>query len=93
MKISIIVPCYNEEKNLNKLVEEFKNNLIDKKYDIELVLVNNGSKDNSAQIMEKIRNQYDFIKIETVKVNEGYGYGILRRIASGNRRIFGLVTC
>ena len=86
MKISIIVPCYNEEKNLENLVKEFKKNLIEKQYDVEVVLVNNGSQDNSAEVMEKIREQNDFVKIETVDVNKGYGYGILRglKVASGD---------
>ncbi len=86
MKTSIIVPCYNEEKNLKKLVEEFKINLIEKGYDIEVVLVNNGSQDNSAEVMKKLQTENDFIKIETVEVNQGYGYGILRglKVASGD---------
>ena len=85
MKTSIIIPCYNEEKNLEKLVEEFKINLIKEGYDIEVVLVNNGSQDNSAEIMKRLQAENDFIKIETVKENKGYGYGILRglKVASG----------
>ncbi len=85
MKFSIIVPCYNEEKNLDKLVEEFKNNLINKNYDIELVLVNNGSQDNSKEVLERLKNKYNFITIETVEVNKGYGYGILQglKVAKG----------
>ena len=87
MKISIIVPCYNEEKNLKKLVEEFKKNLISQKEeDIEVILVNNGSKDNSKEIMKQLENENDFIKIETVEVNQGYGYGILKglEVAKGD---------
>ena len=85
-KISIVIPCYNEEKNIKKLVEEFKLNLINKEYDIEVVLVNNGSQDNSAEIMKELQTKNDFIKIETVKENKGYGYGILRglKVASGD---------
>ena len=86
MKYSIIVPCYNEEKNIEKLVEEFKNNLIDKGYDIELILVNNGSNDNSKTVMEKLKNINSFIRIQTVEINKGYGYGILKglEIADGD---------
>ena len=86
MKFSIIVPCYNEEKNLTRLIEEFKKNLIDKNYNVEVVLVNNGSKDNSKEVMKKLKENYNFIKIETVEINQGYGYGILRglKVASGD---------
>lgn len=79
MKYSIIVPCYNEEKNLNKLVNEFNNSIIiNNDDDVEVILVNNGSNDNSNVIMQELQKKYNFIKIENVKVNQGYGYGILR---------------
>lgn len=86
VKTSIVIPCYNEEKNLEKLVEEFKKNLIEKNYDVEVILVNNGSQDNSAEIMKKLQAENNFVKIETVKVNKGYGYGILQglKVASGD---------
>lgn len=87
MKYSIIVPCYNEEKNLNKLVSEFNNNIIKKCDDeVEVILVNNGSNDNSSIIMQELKEKYRFIKIENVEVNQGYGYGILRglQVADGD---------
>ena len=93
MKFSIIVPCYNEEKNLNRLVEEFKKNLIDKHYNVEVILVNNGSTDNSKEIMEQIEKKYKFIKIETVEVNQGYGFGILSGLKVARRRFFRMATC
>ena len=43
MKLSIIVPCYNEEKNIPLILEKF-NNVI-KNEEIEVILVNNGSTD------------------------------------------------
>ena len=86
MKYSIIVPCYNEEKNLSKLVNEFNNKVIkDSQDDIEVILVNNGSNDNSNIVMQELQKKYKFIKIENVDINQGYGYGILRglQVASG----------
>jgi glycosyltransferase involved in cell wall biosynthesis len=71
------VPCYNEEKNLEKLVKEFKDKVISSKSNVEVVLVNNGSLDNSSKVMEELKKENDFIKIVTVEKNQGYGYGIL----------------
>jgi hypothetical protein len=76
MLFSIIVPCYNEEKNLERLAEAF-GEIIAHKYPIELILVNNGSVDSSAQVLEKIANTYSFVKVVIVEVNQGYGFGIL----------------
>ena len=40
-KISLIIPCYNEEKNIKPLFEQVKK--LQKKIDLELIVVNNGS--------------------------------------------------
>ena len=51
--LSIVIPCYNEQENLEKLFSKLQ--LLIKTYsdeDIELVLVDNGSTDNSNKIMK-----------------------------------------
>lgn len=73
--LSIIVPCYNEERNLPFLAEGFEKAL--KGMDAELVLVNNGSTDNSQQVLEKIAKEYNYVRIAVVPKNIGYGHGIL----------------
>lgn len=78
MKYSIVVPCYNEEKNIENLVSHFKTvNEKLKSEGFELILVNNGSKDNSQKVIDKVISENDFIKCEKVEENKGYGYGIL----------------
>lgn len=74
MKLSIVVPCYNEEKNIPLILEKF-NEVIDRE-DIEVVLVNNGSTDNSKEIMNKLIPEYSFSRVVTVENNQGYGFGI-----------------
>lgn len=76
MKLSIVVPCYNEEQNIPLILERF-GELIQRD-DIEVILVNNGSTDNSAQVLEELLPQYSFAKTTLVEVNQGYGYGILQ---------------
>ncbi|MBS3053475.1 MAG: glycosyltransferase family 2 protein [Candidatus Aenigmarchaeota archaeon] len=73
--LSIIVPCYNEERNLPFLLERFEKVL--QGMDAELILVNNGSTDNSQQVLEKIAKEYSFVRIAIVAKNIGYGYGIM----------------
>ena len=47
-----VIPCYNEEKNLNLLINELKKvNSIDK--DINFILVDNGSVDNTRKFLNK----------------------------------------
>ena len=47
MKLSIIIPCYNESQVIVKNTETVKNYLTSHNIDYELILVNDGSKDNT----------------------------------------------
>lgn len=83
MKLSIVIPCYNESKNIPLLLSKFKENI--NRPDVEVVLVNNGSKDDSAEVLNKELPNYPFARAVEVKENQGYGYGILQglRACSG----------
>lgn len=63
-KISIIIPCYNEEKSLPlyfECVNPVINNIKD--YEFEFVLVNDGSNDNTLSVMNDLYNQRNDIMI------------------------------
>lgn len=49
VKLSIVVPCYNEKENLPLLLERF--NEVIKGRDMEVILVDNGSTDGSADVL------------------------------------------
>lgn len=54
MKLSIIIPCYNESKDIADNALTVKKYLDDKQIDHELILVNDGSKDNTKEVIESI---------------------------------------
>ena len=54
MKLSIIIPCYNESKDIAKNVETVKDYLKEHSIDNEIILVNDGSKDNTKEVIESI---------------------------------------
>jgi glycosyltransferase involved in cell wall biosynthesis len=66
-KISAIVPVYNTEKYLNKCL----NSIINQTYkDFEIIIVNDGSTDNSENIILKYKNKYpEKIKYFKIKNN------------------------
>ena len=75
MKYSIIIPCYNEEASLGGLIARLAP--LQSRYDLEYVLVENGSKDGSRRYLkENIENKYPKISVVYVDVNKGYGYGL-----------------
>ena len=84
MKYSVIIPCYNEEANLGNLISRISP--LQKRYDLEYVLVENGSKDDSRRYFkENIENKYPNISVVYVDVNKGYGYGLQQgmKVAKG----------
>ena len=55
MKVSIVIPVYYNEENLHPLYEDIKRKVIDKvDYEYEIVMVNDGSKDNSYGVMQEL---------------------------------------
>ncbi len=78
MKLSVVIPCYNEEKSIPLILSRFKNVIL--RDDVELILVNNGSTDNSENVIKSHLSQYPFARTEKVLVNQGYGFGILSGI-------------
>lgn len=64
-KISIVVPCYNEEDVLDMFYDELNKILkeIEERYSHEIIFVNDGSKDNTLNILRELR-----IKDETIRI-------------------------
>jgi glycosyltransferase involved in cell wall biosynthesis len=75
MTLSLAVPCYNEEKNIPLVLEGFAPFAC--KADIELVIVDNGSIDASAEVIRALLPRYPFARSVQVDENQGYGHGIL----------------
>lgn len=72
---SVVLPCYNEAKNIPLVVERFARWW--EKYNFELILVNNGSLDDSARVLQEIQARYpDCVRVVTIEKNQGYGHGI-----------------
>ena len=68
IKLTIIVPCYNESKNIPLILEKFSS--VINRDDIEVLLMNNGSTDNSEIVLSEIVPNYSFARVVNVKVNQ-----------------------
>lgn len=72
-KISIVIPAYNEEEVLNKLIERLAiliNNT--PKYEFEVIFVNDGSQDKTLEILEEIAQKEKRLKILSFSRNFGH---------------------
>ena len=86
MKLSIIIPCYNEEKSIKANIEKVKTFLSFKKYDYEIIVVDDGSIDHTSEIANSIEG----ITSLRYGVNQGKGYAVNYGIkhASGDFVLF-----
>ncbi len=72
--ISIVVPLYNEAESLPILYKEIKQNTSDFKY--EIIFIDDGSTDNSFEVLKKLRIKDKNIKIIKFKKNYGKSYAL-----------------
>ena len=89
MKYSIVIPCYNEEKNLPDLIDSLKS--FPEKYNVQFILVENGSADGSRNYMKSIEDQV-MPKIQFVWVS-GIWIWNSAGIKSGRGRLCGMDSC
>lgn len=92
MFLSIIIPCYNEERRLEKNLNLKLNYLKNQKYSWEVVLVNDGSTDNTKKIIDNFisLNKKYGIKLVDVKINQGKGNAVKEGMINsfGDYRLF-----
>ncbi len=81
-RLSIICPCYDEGASLDDLLDGYRHALADAD-DVELILVDNGSNDDTGERLERAKaGNYPFrLQVVTVPVNKGYGHGIMSGLA------------
>lgn len=72
MKLSLVVPCYNEEGNIRAFYTEAKRVFDAEDYEYEIIFVNDGSRDKTQEELEKVYNLHETnIVIEMFSRNFG----------------------
>lgn len=79
--VSLIIPVYNEEKCIEATIRQVKEMMSKSRYDYEIIVVNDGSSDQSRNILEQING----IRLYHHETNIGYG----RALKSGMKKAFG----
>lgn len=71
MKLSIIIPIYNEELTISELIKRIEKVKIEK----EIIIVNDGSSDKTLEILKSLRKEHNFILL-THHENQGKGAAV-----------------
>ena len=88
MRLSLVIPCYNEARSLPALAARCAE-LTAADPDIEVILVDNGSTDDTPTVMADVIAGKSNVRSIRVEVNTGYGAGILAGLAAANGDILG----
>lgn len=84
---TVIMPFFNEENTLEMAVT----NLVNEDFASEIILVNDGSNDNSYEIASSLQNKYEFIKLIESKENKGKGHALKLGINVASKKFIGVL--
>ncbi|MFQ5963103.1 MAG: glycosyltransferase family 2 protein [Candidatus Scalinduaceae bacterium] len=88
-ELSIVIPLFNEERNVEVVTKELVAELEVNEITYELILVDNGSFDRTSRIIEELVDENPRIKPIYLSQNQGYGGGILAGLSECNGRYIG----
>ncbi|MGQ9663643.1 MAG: glycosyltransferase family 2 protein [Kiritimatiellia bacterium] len=74
--ISVVLPAYNEEKNVPNTVAEVVDTLQQITQDYEVIVVNDGSKDRTAEVTRELALENPRVRLVEHEVNRGYGAAV-----------------
>lgn len=84
IKLSIVVPAYNEEKVISNTLDILTRFFGNKNIKYEIIIVDDGSTDNTKDIVEKYSYRCPKIKLISNKENKGKGYAVKAGVLSAN---------
>ncbi len=90
MRLSVIIPAYNEERRLPKTLKEIDKYLSVQPYDYEIIVVSDGSKDKTVDAANSLAPSIKNLKVIDNKENHGKGHSVRQGMlsAKGDYRIF-----
>lgn len=76
MYLSIIIPAYNEAKRITNTISEIQNYFKKGAPDFEVLVVNDGSTDNTAEVVKDFAKQFPQLRLISLPHNKGKGFAV-----------------
>lgn len=76
MKLSVVIPAYNEEKSLAKTVNNLIKVISKDIVDYEILIINDNSTDNTLKVLEDLAKIHKCVRYETNNGPNGFGYAV-----------------
>ena len=91
IEFSLIIPCFNEQDSINTVIEMLNRNFRDRT-NFEIIIVNDGSTDNTSSLINEKKSVPIFNKIKIVNHNKNRGYGASLKTGIRNAKYENIVT-
>jgi dolichyl-phosphate beta-glucosyltransferase len=90
MKLSIIIPAYNEEKRIVGTLRSIGDYLEKQDYEYEILVIENGSTDKTAEVVKEMFSEVKGLRLEKGSSGKGKGFAVRKGmlVAKGDFRIF-----
>lgn len=85
--ISVVIPAYNDETTIAKLVQDTDCLLNEIANDYEIVVINDGSKDNTWNVLQELTKKFKNLRLVNHEQNQGYGKTIKELYHAGNKSL------
>jgi putative flippase GtrA len=83
--LSVVLPAYNEEQVIACTISDILNTLSGWVRDFEVIVVNDGSKDQTASVVAAMSDKNPHIRLVTHSVNQGYGAALVTGFAAATK--------
>ncbi|NOZ64579.1 MAG: glycosyltransferase family 2 protein [Caldiserica bacterium] len=83
--LSLIIPAYNEEENIEEVVKKVFLFLPEISYSFEVIVVNDGSSDRTGEILARLEKKFKKLRVITHASNYGYGAALLSGFAAASQ--------
>jgi len=83
-KLSIIIPVYNEEAKISIILSQIKQILADTSLEYEIIIINDGSTDDTERIVQEIKKSDAYIKLISYRDNMGKGHAVKLGVQESN---------
>jgi glycosyltransferase involved in cell wall biosynthesis len=85
--LSVVLPAYNEEASIQQIISAITNVLSGWINDFEIIVVNDGSKDHTEEIVKWLCQQNPYVRLINHKINQGYGAALITGFESASKEL------
>lgn len=91
MRLSLVIPTYNERENISKLISKIDKHFKKHKIDGELIVVDDNSPDGTGEILENLKKDYSFLKVKHRTGKLGLSSAVLDGFSIAKGEILGVM--